>query len=260
LGEGVSKFCFNNGASYTRNEAFRAMGMDPIPSWGNTSNGYFEYQDTFFVFCNVGVPGRTGHDYANRFEGTDLLWTGRTGSSRRQPLIQRMLTPDAEVHLFYREDNSAPFTYIGLGIAKSADDEIPVEIRWGFKEIDHGAEQIEFASPMLSHIEGAPRPIVSTRYERSAAARAQCIRHYGPKCQICAFDFLDRYGDLGAGFIHVHHHISISSIQENYVVDPIKDLIPVCPNCHAILHRGNTVRTMEEVRMALQAAREIERT
>lgn len=45
------------------------------------------------------------------------------------------------------------------------------------------------------------------------------------------------YGEIGRGFIHVHHKVPLSSIGKEYELDPIKDLVPVCPNCHAMLHR-----------------------
>lgn len=47
------------------------------------------------------------------------------------------------------------------------------------------------------------------------------------------------YGKLGKHFIHVHHIIPLKDINEEYIVNPIKDLIPVCPNCHAMLHTKN---------------------
>lgn len=84
--------------------------------------------------------------------------------------------------------------------------------------------------------EGKQLDIILTKYERSIAARRACIAHHGPTCEICDFDFYSTYGELGQGYIHVHHKIPLSEIRVNYHVDPIKDLIPVCPNCHAMLH------------------------
>ncbi len=88
------------------------------------------------------------------------------------------------------------------------------------------------------HSEGSVSQVTINRYERDAVARDKCIEHYGLQCQICNFNFEDVYGDLGAGFIHVHHLVQISEIKKEYVIDPIEDLRPVCPNCHAMIHRG----------------------
>jgi predicted HNH restriction endonuclease len=87
-------------------------------------------------------------------------------------------------------------------------------------------------------IEGAKKKIYVNAYERNKEARAKCIKYYGTNCYICEMEFSDIYGKLGKDFIHVHHLVEISKIKANYVVDPIKDLIPVCPNCHAMLHYG----------------------
>jgi len=85
-------------------------------------------------------------------------------------------------------------------------------------------------------------------YERSSQARQECINHYGYKCQICDLDFEKVYGDIGRDFIHVHHIIDISTIAENYKINPIKDLIPVCPNCHAMLHKRKPAYSPDEIK------------
>ncbi|MBQ7426534.1 MAG: HNH endonuclease [Prevotella sp.] len=61
-------------------------------------------------------------------------------------------------------------------------------------------------------------------------------------------DFEEKYGEIGRGFIHVHHLIPISSIGEDYVIDPINHLVPVCPNCHNMLHRKDPPLTPEELK------------
>ena len=86
--------------------------------------------------------------------------------------------------------------------------------------------------------EGALKTVKVNRYERNSAARKACISAYGAKCACCNIDFSKEYGKIGKGFIHVHHINPISSAKKNYKLDPIKDLIPVCPNCHAMLHKG----------------------
>jgi len=85
-------------------------------------------------------------------------------------------------------------------------------------------------------IEGAVTQVKVNRYERDPKARTACITYYKPVCMICGFDFRLKYGDLGKGFIHVHHVTPLSETGARYQVDPIKDLLPVCPNCHAMLH------------------------
>lgn len=97
-------------------------------------------------------------------------------------------------------------------------------------------------------IEGAKRQVVVNAYERNPEARRKCIESYGCFCQGCGFDFFECYGEIGKDFIHVHHLVEISSIANEYEVDPVRDLRPVCPNCHAMLHRRKPAFTIDELK------------
>jgi len=96
--------------------------------------------------------------------------------------------------------------------------------------------------------EGGKRSVTVNAYERSAEARAQCIEAHGSTCAICGFDFGSIYGEQFHGFIHVHHKTPVSQVDARYKVDPVKDLVPVCPNCHSVIHYGNKTRSVDEVR------------
>ncbi|MGO7347437.1 hypothetical protein ACCS92_08855 [Rhizobium ruizarguesonis] len=101
--------------------------------------------------------------------------------------------------------------------------------------------------PDETYPEGATVRVTVNRYERSVRAREACVAHYGVACFGCGDDLGKKYGARGAGLVHVHHLSPLSSIGTEYQVDPIKDLRPVCPNCHAIIHRGATMLSMEEL-------------
>jgi hypothetical protein len=85
--------------------------------------------------------------------------------------------------------------------------------------------------------EGCQSQILVNRYERDTKARAACIAIHGSSCFVCGFDYAHHYGAEFAGFIHVHHLVPLSEIGEDYQVNPETDLCPICPNCHAIIHR-----------------------
>lgn len=106
---------------------------------------------------------------------------------------------------------------------------------------------------VTAFVEGATTSIYINKYERSRTARNQCIAHFGPHCTVCEMDFEEVYGDVGKDFIHVHHIVPLNEIKAAYTVNPITDLIPVCPNCHAMLHRkvnGETL-TIEQLKNRL---------
>ncbi|WP_297157154.1 HNH endonuclease [uncultured Ellagibacter sp.] len=117
------------------------------------------------------------------------------------------------------------------------------------------AAQTTDEDPDQLFTEGAQCSIVADRYERSRSARQACLQANGTVCAICGFDFAKAYGAEFAGIIQVHHITPISEIGHEYHVDPVHDLIPVCPNCHVALHSkpGGTY-TPDELRALLSRA------
>lgn len=100
--------------------------------------------------------------------------------------------------------------------------------------------------------EGALRTVHVNAYERSSVARRACITHWGAKCHVCGFDFESMYGERGVGFIEVHHLKPVSEVGEQYEVDPVRDLRPVCSNCHSMIHRREPMMTLEELQRQLR--------
>lgn len=99
------------------------------------------------------------------------------------------------------------------------------------------------------YIEGAVKQVLANQYERDPKARRACIDHFGALCQICGFNFSKTYDAYGEGFIEVHHIKPLNKIKSSYVVDPLKDLIPVCSNCHSIFHRGKDPLSVSEMQV-----------
>lgn len=89
----------------------------------------------------------------------------------------------------------------------------------------------------LAFIEGGRALVQVNRFERDPRARKQCIQIFGTRCAVCGFDFAKVYGKIGAGFIHVHHLRPLSISRREHKIDARRDLRPVCPNCHEMLHR-----------------------
>jgi hypothetical protein len=96
--------------------------------------------------------------------------------------------------------------------------------------------------------EGAVMQVRVNVYERDPSARLECIKAWGISCSVCGFDFERIYGERGAGFIHVHHLRPLSKIGKEYRLNPKADLRPVCPNCHAMIHRFEPPLSIEELK------------
>lgn len=109
-----------------------------------------------------------------------------------------------------------------------------------------------YEEPTLS--EGGKIHIEQERNYRNPALRQACLEYWGTQCQCCGMDFEKVYGEsLGSGYIEVHHLRPVSSYEDEHQVNPVEDLVPLCANCHAMIHRGkNGLLTLAELREAYQ--------
>ena len=57
-------------------------------------------------------------------------------------------------------------------------------------------------------------------------------------CECCGFDFEKAYGKIGEDYIEIHHRFPFSQTEGEHPVDAITDLVPLCSNCHSMIHRA----------------------
>lgn len=239
------RYSFQIGHSYTRRDVYRIIGIPEDTHGGNWDTGYARHGNAWFIFCNVGTSGRTGHDYANQWVGNRLAWYGKTNSQLHHPSIQSMLGMESDTYIFWRENNQQPFLFAGIGNAEGVENTTPVKIIWTCAT-DIFPDEI---SPSAVFQEGAVSKVLVNAYERNPVVRQKCVEYYGTSCYVCGFNFGLVFGELGEGFIHVHHLHPLSEIGEEYEVNPVEDLRPVCPNCHAMIHWCSPPLSIEEIKM-----------
>lgn len=121
-------------------------------------------------------------------------------------------------------------------------------------EADEALEHSNPAETVVGLPEGAKITVVVNRYERDRRNRAAALAIHGCVCKACAGDMRTRYGLAGSGLIEIHHVTPVSELGENYIVDPRTDLVPLCPNCHAIAHRRSPPYAVDEIKLMLQGA------
>ena len=130
-----------------------------------------------------------------------------------------------------------------------------MELRCWQKDENHFIRAFPKLNEAYEWTEGEELSIQTSRFERNAEVRKMCIAHYGAMCRICGFDFGKTYGPACAGKIEVHHIVPLSEIRKEYVIDPVRDLIPVCANCHIALHsKPDGVYTPDELKSMIHSS------
>ena len=187
---------FNIGARYTRDQIRAALGLPPMIG-GDWATGYTQYAGEVFVFCNIGVAGRTGHDYPNRWVGNTLDWFGKTGSTPHQPMIMSMVTRAVTTHVFWRGRDRAPFTYAGVGIADGVWGEKPVEVLWRFEVPGARIPEAATTSPTPGLADAAAQPF------RHGPAPGFGFRQFLAEDKACWLYLMVLEGAVDALFPHV---------------------------------------------------------
>lgn len=128
-------------------------------------------------------------------------------------------------------------------------DEVLSVLRELWAEVTHynNPEESIYYDELPGIIEGAKKLVYTARYERDPKVRREFLKGKYLKCEVCGFDFEEVYGELGAGFIEVHHKKPIS--EGEHKTDLNKDLVMLCSNCHRMIHRGkDRMITVEELK------------
>ncbi|HQT52210.1 MAG TPA: HNH endonuclease [Phenylobacterium sp.] len=245
---------FEVAATYTKDQIYARAGVPEARQGGQWATGYAEFEGAFFIFCNIGAAGRTGHDYANAWrDGLLLEWSAKNGTSVTGAQIKRLLSPAATAHIFWREHDRAPWTYAGLGEPVEVIDETPVRVTWALAPPEKGqdAAALELARP--GYAEGQKRLRIHYATERHPGL----VRDFKEQladwtCALCDFDFAETYGSVGWRYIEAHHVDPLAGAGET--VNTIDDLLAVCANCHRMLHRGWPRLTPDQLRERIKKA------
>lgn len=186
--------------------------------------------------------------YIDEIFGNILHMMGQEKHGTDKRLNDNLCNNKDEIHLFYRERHHTPFIYYGrvFLIESELFDDKPSQFKFLIQNLNEDIENEEFLIDYIVNFpqernasllaEGVSKISRHVRYERNPKNREEAIRIQGTRCKICGFDFNAVYGkSLADNYIEVHHIKLLSEGEQ--VPDPAKDLIPVCANCHRILHR-----------------------
>lgn len=130
-----------------------------------------------------------------------------------------------------------------------------LEIVWSQRTSNSDVFGREELKDVTASIQTNSSRVYVNRYERDPRARALCLGHHGMHCACCGVLLADVYGNAASNLIHVHHLTPLANLPDGIEIDPVRDLRPVCPNCHAVIHTTNPPLGIEEVKMMLAEAR-----
>lgn len=95
---------------------------------------------------------------------------------------------------------------------------------------------------------------LASRFEHDPDAARICLVHHGTACSVCGLDPEAVFGPEGAGVLQVHHVVPPGILTAEYELDPVTDLVPLCPTCHAMAHnRFPDPYTPAELRRLLES-------
>lgn len=212
----------------------------------------------FLIKRGRGNRGIFGSGYVTKESFPDVHWN-KEHASKGKPAsfveirFDYLMDPTIKGPVIRRDELDSPEFAATIWSVQGSGKTIPehvaqeLENLWGLRT---GKSEIQYPdeiSDSASLSEGLPRKVHINVYERDPAARKLCIDRYGPHCDVCGFHFEFIYGSIGKGYIHVHHLVQLSTIKKQHEVDPIEDLRPVCPNCHAMLHQPGVPQGVEGI-------------
>lgn len=117
------------------------------------------------------------------------------------------------------------------------------------REIDNSIKDVDESATIIATSEGKKVCYYVSKYERKRKNRDAAIAVHGTLCACCGFDFEKKYGEIGKGYIEVHHIRPLYSIDEEVEINPSEDLVCLCANCHRMIHRSKyEIITVEDLK------------
>lgn len=264
---------FQKYAEYARSEIASLLCVaEDVLEPSQSPSEYFFQDSNLILLVEVAGGSNDVQVLENRYDVLSgrMQFYGRPHSHSQQYEFARLLRGELTLQVFVQwSSNEERFMYLGCPTIVAWTDNI--EIRPGISALrielsfadagdvsavpDVGPDGALNASGSLVANEGKQLSVLVNRYERDPSLRSACLALYGPVCRICDFDFEVMYGDLGRDFCHVHHITPLAEVGEEHSVNPKTDLIPVCANCHAMLHRRMPALHPSELKRLLRRPR-----
>ncbi|MCQ2491456.1 MAG: hypothetical protein MJ087_00245 [Lachnospiraceae bacterium] len=192
------------------------------------------------------LPGTT--QFKNELRGNVIKIEGADKHGTDKLLLDNVESQKHRIFLFYREQQLTPFTFLGkvhlihswIYTDKASEFEFFIEnfesIEDDMALIDYIVHYDENSSVSLNVMcQSAKHLTYHLRCERDISNREYVMNQKGTSCAVCGFNFAKSYGyDVGKDLIDIHY---VGEHGDEQMLDFDADFIPVCFNCHRMLHR-----------------------
>tara|TARA_B100001059_G_scaffold77407_1_gene75122 strand:+ start:2150 stop:3952 length:1803 start_codon:yes stop_codon:yes gene_type:complete len=141
---------------YRKSDIYKIFNVPKVQQGGKWRNGYCEHNNEFFIFANIGIPGKTEageYNYKNKINDNDEMeWEAQNGSKLSWPTVQKLKKSNPYIFVRYKDFRSGIYKFIGVGDCMETKDTSPVYFKWricDYKEsndIDKKNEFIEVIS------------------------------------------------------------------------------------------------------------------
>ena len=262
---------FKVGSNYTRAEIYKIVtGKTGKMPFNFQQTGYDRIDDSVFAFINAGYVGQANKIFPNKYDENSkiLNWFGKKKTHSNQPEMIKMINGEVDIYCFMRWEDKVPFKFLGIGKVIDFKDGAEVFDQTGKKtfclefklslddknvnpvlinNFDQSFEEIpQFGT------EGAIKYVQHKTRERDKKVIDAKKREFFKKngrlfCEVCMFDFKEKYGSRGDGFIECHHRIPLSEAKSE-IKPKLSDFALLCSNCHRMIHRKKKWLSVNELK------------
>tara|TARA_B100001027_G_scaffold97231_1_gene66758 strand:+ start:396 stop:2786 length:2391 start_codon:yes stop_codon:yes gene_type:complete len=131
--EVLKEVLFEINRVYRKTDVYKILNVPKGQRGGKWRNGYCEHNKDFFIFANIGIPGKTDvgvFDYKNKISGDKMEWEAQNGSKLSWPTVQKLINSNPYIFVRYKDFRSGAYKFIGVGECVETRDTTPVYFKW----------------------------------------------------------------------------------------------------------------------------------
>jgi predicted HNH restriction endonuclease len=132
------------------------------------------------------------------------------------------------------------------------------KLGWSLELLNDGKDRLPTEVVVVTRTlvrEGKLTQVLVNSYERDSSIRRKAERIHGRTCIGCSINFSEVYGSDIKEIIHYHHTRPLSEVKIEEEKDIVKDVVPLCPNCHSVVHSTMKLMTIKELQKRVEKAK-----